>query len=560
MAGRRSERRLATVLFLDIVDSTHIAGEVGDRRWRELLGAFRRRVRGQLRHHHGHEQDTSGDGFFATFDRPADAVRAAAAMVAAVQAIGLDVRCGLHTGELERIDGRLGGIAAHIGARVMARAAAAEVLVTATVRDLAIGGGMEFSTADEAELKGVPGLFRLHRLRAVDDELLPAPLTPKQAGARLTPEPLHTRRIAPFVAGIAALSLVAVAATAAMVLRPGAGSASRIPTSSPEQLVTMLKINPETNKVVAQVRDRHVSVGGAAPITVVDGTLWQVTPISIVRRDIDTGAETAVFDLPPETWNVQFAFGSIWVGRLTETSTLPFGQDAIDRINPINGRVIATFDRGDRVYDWAISRQAIWILTSKAEVLEIDPNTNAVIEHGTVPHELPLYAMTAVGEKLWICECGAGRLIEFDPGVDKVSRTVEFTQSGFVIPDDRVSSQGAAVTTDQDVMWLLDAAGGTITPVDAKSGEAGSALGVPRPVSAHAFGFGALWLAAGGNLHRVDLENGRSRTIEMPDGLVAGGVALDELKGVVWASTCVPAMAAPNSPDSTDPCRLSAGN
>ena len=217
-------------------------------------------------------------------------------MVAA-QAIGLDVRCGLHTGELERIDGRLGGIAAHIGARVMARAAAAEVLVTATVRELATGGGMEFGPADETELKGVPGLFRLHRLLAIDGQLLPAALIPVEARARLTPHRPPSPR-APLVAGVAALALVAVAGVAAVVLRPGAGPASPIPSASPGPLVTMLKVNPETNKVVRQVRDRHVSVGGAAPITAVDGTLWQVTPISIVQRDIDTGAATAVFDLP----------------------------------------------------------------------------------------------------------------------------------------------------------------------------------------------------------------------------------------------------------------------
>ena len=114
MTGRRPERRLATVLFLDIVDSTRIAGEVGDRRWRDLLREFRRIVRRQLRVHGGHEEDTAGDGFFATFSRPANAVHAATQIVLGVQGIGLDVRCGIHTGELERIDGRLGGIAAHI--------------------------------------------------------------------------------------------------------------------------------------------------------------------------------------------------------------------------------------------------------------------------------------------------------------------------------------------------------------------------------------------------------------------------------------------------------------
>ena len=550
MAGRRSERRLATVLFLDIVDSTQIAGEVGDRRWRELLGAFRRRVRAQLRRHHGHEQDTAGDGFFATFERPADAVRAAAAILLDAHEVGLDLRAGLHTGELERIDGRPGGIAAHIGARVMARAGAAEVLVTATVRELVIGGGMEFGTSDETELKGVPGLFRLYLLRAVDGEPLPPPLTREQAAVRLLPQaPPLIRRTAPLLAGTAALALVAVAVVAGLLLRPGAQTPAAVSSASPELLVTLLKVDPKSNKIVAQVRDRHVSVGATAPLRVVDGTLWQITPLSIVRRDIDTGAATAVIDPPNETWNVQFAFGSIWTTRFAISQR----NDVTDRISPINGKVIATIDPHARVVGTAISRRAIWLLTNEGKLLEIDPDTNALIDHGTVPHQLRLQGIAAVGEKLWICECGAGRLIEFDPAVDKVSRTVKFTQSGFVIPDDRVSSQGAAVTSEQDVMWLLDGGGGTITPVDAKTGEAGSALGIPRPVSANAFGFGALWLAADGKLSRVDMDSGRLRTIEMPDGLVAGGVALDEQTGVVWVSTCVPALA--NFADSPDPCR-----
>jgi class 3 adenylate cyclase len=554
MAGRRSERRLATVLFLDIVDSTHVAGEVGDRRWRELLGAFRRRVREQLRRYRGHEQDTAGDGFFATFDRPADAVRAAAAILVAAHGVGLDVRSGLHTGELERIDGRPGGIAAHIGARVMARAAAAEVLVTATVRELVMGGGMEFGTSDETELRGVPGLFRLYRLREVDGEPLPPPLTREEAVARLTPEGPGRRRIAPLLVGAGALALVALGAVAALALRPGAGPPSPAPSASRELLVTMVKVDPDTNKVVAEVRDQYVSVGSASPLTAVDGTLWQVTPISIVQRNMETGAPTAVFDLPPETNSVRFAFGSIWISRVDESLL----HDLIERRSAINGRLIATIKPPGRFDNWAISRTAIWILSNEGELLQIDPITNAVIDEDPIPHELRLGGLTAVGDKLWICECGAGRLIEFDPGVDKVLRVVKFTQSGFVIPDDRLPSQGSAVTTEENVMWLLDATGGTITPVDPKTGEAGSALGIPRPVAAHAFGFGDLWVAAGGNLHRIGLDNERVRTIEMREGLVAGSVALDEPAKAVWLSTCVPAEA--QFPNSTDPCRLSPGS
>ena len=130
--------------------------------------AFRAAVRLQLRRFGGREVDTAGDGVFATFDRPADALRAAREIVAEVQESGIDVRCGIHAGELERIDGRLGGIAAHIGARVMSHAGPAQVLVTGTVRELVTGGGATFDTAGEKELKGVPGVWALHRLLDVD--------------------------------------------------------------------------------------------------------------------------------------------------------------------------------------------------------------------------------------------------------------------------------------------------------------------------------------------------------------------------------------------------------
>ena len=147
-----------------------------------------------------------------------------------------------------------------------------------------------------------------------------------------------------------------------------------------------------------------------------------------------------------------------------------------------------------------------------------------------------------MGDKLWICECGAGRLIEFDPSVDKVLRKVTFTQSGFVIPNDRLASQGDAVTTEEDVMWLLDAVGGTITPVDPPYRRSGIRARPSAPG-----GSACVWIRrplAGGRreLGRVSLDNGRQpRTIEMPVGLVAGSVGLDEPADVVWVSTCVPA-------------------
>ncbi|MGZ8695515.1 MAG: adenylate/guanylate cyclase domain-containing protein, partial [Gaiellaceae bacterium] len=153
---------LATVLFTDIVDSTATAAELGDRAWRDLLERHHAAVRGQLVRFRGREVDTAGDGFFATFDGPARAIRCACAVTEAVRDVGLDVRAGLHTGECELLDDKVAGIAVSIGARVAAHAAPGEVLVSSTVKDLVAGSGLRFTDRGVAELKGVPGDWRLY--------------------------------------------------------------------------------------------------------------------------------------------------------------------------------------------------------------------------------------------------------------------------------------------------------------------------------------------------------------------------------------------------------------
>jgi class 3 adenylate cyclase len=156
------DKVLATVLFSDIVGSTARAAELGDARWRELLTEHHARVRSQLARFRGVELDTAGDGFFARFDGPARAIRCAQAIRDAVRDLGLQVRLGLHTGECEVLDGKVAGIAVAIGARVSARAAAGEVLVSQTVKDLVAGSGIGFDDRGLAELKGVPGEWRLY--------------------------------------------------------------------------------------------------------------------------------------------------------------------------------------------------------------------------------------------------------------------------------------------------------------------------------------------------------------------------------------------------------------
>jgi class 3 adenylate cyclase len=156
------DKVLATILFSDIVGSTSKAAELGDARWPELLAAHHGRVRAQLARFRGVELDTAGDGFFARFDGPARAIRCAQAIHQAVRDVGLQVRIGLHAGECEVLDAKVAGIAVAIGARVSARAGAGEVLVSQTVKDLVAGSGIRFEDRGQAELKGVPGQWRLY--------------------------------------------------------------------------------------------------------------------------------------------------------------------------------------------------------------------------------------------------------------------------------------------------------------------------------------------------------------------------------------------------------------
>ena len=159
------DRVLTTVLFTDIVGSTEQASEVGDRRWRDLLELHHSRIRAELERFRGREIDTAGDGFLAAFDGPARAIRCACAAVEAITGLGIEIRAGVHTGECEVLGEKLSGVAVHIGARVAGQAAPGEVLVSSTVKDLVAGSGIVFEDRGTAELKGVPGPWRLYAVR-----------------------------------------------------------------------------------------------------------------------------------------------------------------------------------------------------------------------------------------------------------------------------------------------------------------------------------------------------------------------------------------------------------
>ena len=172
--GPQLDRVLATVLFTDIVDSTKKAAELGDATWKGLLHAHDERVRTELARFRGVEVKTTGDGFLASFDGPARAVSCARAIADGVRDLGIEIRAGCHTGEVEVLAGDLGGIAVHIGARVAALAGAGEVLVSSTVKDLVVGSGLAFEDRGVHELKGVPDAWHLYAVTRSGEPADPA--------------------------------------------------------------------------------------------------------------------------------------------------------------------------------------------------------------------------------------------------------------------------------------------------------------------------------------------------------------------------------------------------
>ncbi|MGA7227893.1 MAG: adenylate/guanylate cyclase domain-containing protein [Acidimicrobiia bacterium] len=160
----KTNRRLTTVLFTDIVDSTVHQALVGDREWKQLVETHNQIVRRHLSRLGGSEQDTAGDGFYAVFDGPARAIECAHSVMIDLKPLGLEVRAGVHTGECEIADGKCAGLAVSIGARVMGLAGPSEILVSQTVRDLTVGGDLRLEPAGEHELKGIPDRWRLYRV------------------------------------------------------------------------------------------------------------------------------------------------------------------------------------------------------------------------------------------------------------------------------------------------------------------------------------------------------------------------------------------------------------
>jgi class 3 adenylate cyclase/streptogramin lyase len=526
MLSTAMRRRLATVLFVDIVGSTALASELGDARWHMLLNQFRRVVRSELKRYGGREQDTAGDGFFATFGEPAQALHAAAAIVATVQQLGVDVRGGVHTGECEQIDGKLGGIAVHIASRIMALAGPAEVLATGTVRDLVSGSGAGFEDRGLHELKGVDGSRQVVSLRSVETSL-PAPLTPEEAASRLALlAPQENRRRIRLALAAAGIAIVA-AGVAVPLLAFGGG------TSKAAAPISLVRLDGHTGRIAAVSRDADVSRGHWANLWSVDGTLWQLVGRQnqrLVERNIRTGRAVRTLPLGQDACScrVAFGFGSVWLLRSSVIESGRFAGEfraSVSRIDELSGRRLKTIVLSGNVDPGTIAtgNGAVWVLESGGTLLRINPVSNRVTgayETGAVETT----TLVPLAGYEWICECIVNSVRRFDPRT-RSARRFPIPAQAYLIGVD--ASRGRT-------LWLLDPQHATLTSMDPSTGKTESPLGLSGDPQQAVIAFGAVWAAAGRVVDRLDLRTRERRTITMPAGVWAGSIAADAATGSIW--------------------------
>jgi peptide/nickel transport system substrate-binding protein len=492
--GAATDRYLTTVLMTDIVGSTEHAAELGDSAWRQLVQVHHRLVRAALRRQGGREVDTAGDGFFATFDAPAAAVACALEIVDQVAALGIEIRAGLHVGEVEQSGRKVAGITVPIAARIMSLAEAGEVLVSGTVRDLVTGAGLRFEPRGSQTLKGVPGewaIFVAQRTqpataagadRSAEDSVELRAAAVRRARSR----PVWQRRPQLVATILAGLALVVVAG-GLLVWQPWLPPA-------------LAGIGDDSVGVIDATRGAIVSSikvdarpGG---IAIGEGAAWVTNTgsDSVSRIDLAVRNETKEVDVGRAPIGIAIANGSVWVANS--------GGRTVTRINAAAARDVAQIAVGNGPTGIAASGDSVWVANfSDSTVVRIDATT------GRPDEPIPV---------------AAGPL---------------------------------AIAVDDHGIWVLSADGAAITHLDPATGVTLAApIALSSRPTAISAGAGAVWVAsADGTVTRIDPAADRVTTIVDIGGSLSGiaatqeGIWVADRQGYVYKLT----PASPSSPSAT---------
>jgi YVTN family beta-propeller protein len=507
-------RALATVMFTDIVGSTELASELGDVHWKEVLATHHGVVRKTLKRYNGKEVDTAGDGFFATFTRPADAIRCASDIIDQLRAIGIHIRAGVHMGEVEQMGAKVGGIGVHIGARVASKAEADEILVSSTVRDLVAGSDIRFGERGVHDLKGVPGEWRLFRVDkeltgdVPDRPLVSAPAA-REARKQGVPRPA-------LIVGLVVLVVLAVVGVLAIVLGKG-GSSNVVAIPGPN---TVSKIDIKSNRFAGTVdvgrTPTDIAVGG--------GSVWalnsdDLTMSRVDEKTIKASGGARAMSGPPT--GIAYGAGSLWV-------TTQFGQSqpgqagAVLRINPGEPGSGKRIEVGNGVSAITFGDGSVWAVNEITNTLiQIDPDADAVtatLHVGNNPK-----AVAAAGGAVWVANA-------LDNSVWKIDEKTMKVVGKFTVGP---SPTGLAI--DGSNVWVASQTSNTVRKLDANSGTTIATVSVGAQPTAIAAARGVVWVSddAGHLVERIDAATAKVVARLKVSGSPAG-IAIDD--SGVWVA------------------------
>jgi class 3 adenylate cyclase/streptogramin lyase len=512
MQRRTVGHRLGAVLFTDIVGSTAIAAEMGNDRWVELISRHHRIVRRQIHRFDGREIDTAGDGFFVTFERPADAIRCAVAITEAVRELGVEIRAGVSFGELDATGQKPGGIVVNTAARVMSVAGPGEVLVPASVREIVSGGGITFVDHGVHRLKGLEDEFRLFNVTGVDGADVAHPLEADQAAERRSAIiPARARRGA-LIVGIAA-GIFAVSVGAWVLL-------SGEPTKGPGPLrFSVAKIDVETGSVGSSVfvgdpGDLETVVYRYIdhPLAAGEGGVWLLRAPQLIHIDPLNGeVRSDTIDVGVGySQSVATGFDAVWVISGDTLSRVHPGTDEVESI-------LTTREVGEELA-LALGRD-VWVGNYGGIVFRIDPSTGARAQADT---GLAVSKMAVTSSALWIANTVQDELAQVDlESLEKTGDPIQIAGSM-----DQIIGLGNGV-------WILDKRAGTVTRIDTISGTEGRPTRVGDDPTDIAVGLDAVWVSdRDGSLYRLDALTLDVR--EFPIGAEVLAVDVDDDADAVW--------------------------
>jgi class 3 adenylate cyclase len=516
---RGGARGLGAVLFTDIVGSTSVAAELGNTRWGELVARHHRLIRRELRRFGGQEIDTAGDGFFATFERPVDAIRCAVAATDAVRELGIEIRAGVSFGELETVGSKPGGLVVNTAARVMSVAGPGEVLVPAAVKDLVPGAGIAFADHGVHRLKGLDDELRLFLVAGLDGTPIAGPLDEEEATERRrTIAPAARKKTGAVIAGIVAATIVAVALWLIV------GDDDEEPPAPPAAASRgVMELDPETGDVLQTIdfvdAGRPPNIDQTYELEAGEGAVWAESPANF-------GAP--VFKVDPEHGEVEqvrlpFDVGVPFLSMVAAFDALWATTDQLVRVNPATdeARSILAIPppfTPARV-SLAADRRNLWLGAPTGTLLKLDRNgeetDRRVVEGGI--------NLIAAGEGwVWLVDQGAGVVTKID------EKTLES------VSEIHLDGSLDAIAVLGGYVWILDFATGVLTRISIGSDrETGQATLPPDPTGL-AGGAGAIWVShEDGTVSRVEPVTLTASEFARVDGS-ALAVVVDGARESIW--------------------------